>query len=152
MKAIGIIIIAVFFTLVLGETKVKGQTVAIGHVFAEVVESVSASSAAIHDFELSKTADLATTEENLSEKLNLGAITINTGRNITCNIVLTPASLSDAEGNSFTIDTDVKNEMLSAPVSSNGIQTIRLGATPNISQDQASGFYEGSYSVIFAYN
>jgi len=151
MKAAGILIIALFFIITLGSTKVKGQTVAIGHVFAEVVESVSASSAAITDFEFSKSEH--TISNDLStESLNLGAITINTGRNITCNIVLTPASLSDDEGNSFTIDPTVKNGLLSSSTTPNGIQTIQLGAAPRISDSQASGAYEGSYTVIFAYN
>ncbi|HET6559665.1 MAG TPA: DUF4402 domain-containing protein [Prolixibacteraceae bacterium] len=151
MKAWRVLIIAVFFILTLGSTKVNGQTFAVGHVFAEVVESVSASSATISNFELAKSTETVSASLQ-AETLNLGAITINTGRNITCNIVLTPASLKDEEGNSLIMDTAVKNEMLAAPVGSNGIQTIQLGATPAIAQDQALGNYEGSYTVIFAYN
>lgn len=151
MKAGRILIIAVLFILTLGGTKVKAQTVAVGRVFAEVVESVSASSATISNFEISKSSINATADLS-AEILNLGAITITTGKDITCNIVLTPASLKDAEGHSFTIDPAVKNGMSAAPVSSNGIQTIQLGATPTMPYDQASGIYEGSYTVIFAYN
>lgn len=151
MKAGRVLMIAVFFILILGSTKVNGQTLAVGRVFAEVVESVSASSATISNFEIAKSTETFSASVP-TETLNLGAITIHTGNNITCNIVLTPASLKDEEGNSFTIDPAVKNEMLSAPVSSNGIQTIQLGATPAIPYDQAIGNYEGSYTVIFAYN
>lgn len=144
--------IILFFVLNLGKDEVNAQVVAVGRVFAEVVESVSAASATITDFELVK-ADYEAAGDNLApEMLNLGAITINTGKNITCNIVLTQASLSDEAGNNFTIDTSVKNYTASAPVSTNGIQTIKLGATPALSEGQASGLYEGSYTVIFAYN
>lgn len=151
MNAGRVLIIAVLFILTLGNTRVDGQTVAVGRVFAEVVESVSASSATVSNFELSKSSETIAPIQS-ADTLNLGAITIHSGNNITCNIVLTPASLKNDEGNSFIMDTAVKNERLSASVSANGIQTIQLGATPAISQDQASGVYEGSYTVIFAYN
>lgn len=151
MRAIVILIATIFFTYISGGEKVNGQTVAVGRVFAEVVESVSVSSQTISNFELSKSTE-SLSASLPADTLNLGAITIHTGRNITCNIVLTPASLKDEEGNRLTIDTAVKNEMLAAPVSANGIQTVQLGATPAISQDQASGNYKGSYTIIFAYN
>lgn len=151
MKAGRVLIIAVFLILTLGNTKVKAQTVAVGRVFAEVVESVSASSATNTNFELSRSTDAVSASVS-SKSLNLGAITITTGKDITCNIVLTPASLKNGEGHSFTIDPAVKNEMPSAPASSSGVQTIQLGATPAIPYDQAIGNYEGSYTVIFAYN
>lgn len=152
MRAIGILIIAVFFTLGLGGKKVNGQTVAIGHVCAEVVESISAASATIHDFELSKSALQMTNDEPASGTLQLGAITINSGKDITCNIVITSASVTDRQGNAFTIDPAVETTLLTSDVKTPGLQTVKLGANANLSDNQASGMYAGSYTVIFAYN
>ena len=151
MKAISVIILTALFTWVLGGTKVNGQVVAIGHVFAEVVESVSAASATITNFELAKaTENIAT---NLTtESLNLGTITINSGKDITCGIVLKSASLSNSEGNGFTIEPAVKNDLFASVTKPNGSQTIQLGGTTNRANNLASGLYEGSYTVVFAYN
>lgn len=151
MKAGRIWIIFVFLMITLGSTKVNAQVVAVGRVFAEVVESVSASSATISSFELSKSQESVSVGLE-AVGLDLGAITINSGNNITCNIVLTAASLKDELGNSLILNPIVNKGLLSAPVSSNGIQVVQLGATPVVSQDQASGVYEGSYTVIFAFN
>lgn len=145
------LIIIVFFILTLGITKGNAQIVAVGRAFAEVVESVSASSATISNFEISKSTD-AIDASLQKDSLHLGALTIHTGRNITCNIVLTPVLLKDDSGNSLILEPAVKNEMPASPVSPNGIQTIQLGATPVVPYDQAVGNYEGSYTVIFAYN
>lgn len=151
MRAIGVLVIAVFFTLGLGGKRVKGQTVAIGHACAEVVESVSAASATISDFEFTKSTDL-TGRSNAAGKLNLGAITLNSGKDITCNIVLTSAAVTNDQGNAFTIDPAVQNTLHSSDVKTSGLQTVKLGANANLGNNQASGLYEGSYTVVFAYN
>jgi hypothetical protein len=151
MKATVIMIIAVFFFWNLEGSKVSGQTVAIGHVFAEVVEAVSVSSATISNFELAKTTESIST--NLSqETLNLGTVTINSGKDYTCGVVLKPANVSDSFGNGFSIEPVVKNELLASVAKSNGTQTIQLGGMANKGTNQASGLYAGSYTVIFAYN
>jgi hypothetical protein len=150
MKATFVLIMAVFFTWI-GGTNVYGQIVAIGHVTAEVVESISASSSAITSFELAKTTQ-NTVSSLTSEKVNLGAITICSGKDVSCNIVLKPASLSDSAGNGFMIEPAVKNDLLASSTKSNGSQVVQLGGTTNRTSSQASGLYEGSYTVVFAYN
>lgn len=151
MKATTILIIATLLTWILAGSKVCGQTVAIGHVSAEIVESVSAASAAITSFELAKATEITST--NLaSETLNLGAITIFSGKDVTCNVVFKPASLSDSAGNGFMIEPAVQNELFASATRPNGSQTIQLGGTTNRTSSQASGLYAGSYTVVFAYN
>lgn len=147
MKATGALIIAFLFFSLLGGINANAQTVAIGHVSAEIVESVSAASAAITDFELAK-ANQNISTNLISETLNLGTITLNSGRDITCNVVLKTATLSDSQGNGFTIEPAVKSDLLA----SNGSQAIELGGTTNRSGSSASGLYEGNYTVVFAYN
>jgi hypothetical protein len=151
MRATVIIFIAAFLGFTLGGPKVSGQVVAIGHVSAEIVESVSAASATITNFELAKsTNDISTSLT--SETLNLGSITLNSGKDVSCNVVLKPATLSNSEGNGFTIEPAVTTDLLAAAAKANGSQTIQLGGTTNRTSDQASGLYKGSYTVVFAYN
>ena len=151
MKATVIMIIAVFFFWTLGSTKANAQVVAIGHVYAEVVESVSVASATISNFELPKTTKNISTNFT-PESLNLGTITINSGKDIACGVVLKPASVSDSFGNGFTIEPTVSDNLIASSANSNGSQTIKLGGTTNKLINQASGLYEGSYTVVFAYN
>jgi hypothetical protein len=137
MKTLATMMIAALLTL---STSVIGQTVAIGHATAEVIEAVSASASTISSFDLSQD----------SENVKLGAITLFSGRDITCNVVLKAANLSDASGNAFTIEPTVNNN--SAVALANGSNTIQLNGTTNLNNKQASGQYAGSYTVVFAYN
>ena len=151
MKTTTVLIIATFLIWIFTGSDVCGQTVAIGHVSAEIVESVSASSATISSFELAKATENTATNLN-PETLNLGAITIFSGKDVTCNVVLKPAALTDSAGNGFTLEPAVQNDLFASATKANGSQTIRLGGTTNRTSSQASGLYEGSYTVVFAYN
>ena len=82
----------------------------------------------------------------------MGAITVFSGKDITCNVVLKAANLSDASGNAFTIEPTVNNDPNTAVAQANGAQTIQLNGTTNMNSNQASGQYAGSYTVVFAYN
>lgn len=153
MKTILTLILAVILTLTFPGTKVCScQTVAIGHVSAEVIESVSAASESVSDFEI---ATLTAKDTKVMEQtyltsgtLNLGMITINSGRDITCNVVVNSASLSDSAGNGFTVAPELKN----AAFASNGSQTMELSGKTSMASNQPSGLYQGSYTVVFAYN
>ncbi len=137
MKTLATIMIAALLTFT---TSVFGQTVAIGHATAEVIESVSASASTISNFDLTKD----------SENVKLGAITLFSGKDIACNVVLKAANLADASGNAFTIEPTVSNN--TGVAQANGSQTIQLNGTTNMDNNQASGQYAGSYTVVFAYN
>lgn len=147
---------AALFTLTLAEQKVCSQTVATGHVTAEVIESVSAASNAVTSFELAaiEESDDRTFGPSVltSENINLGAITLHSGKNIACNVVVKPASLFDAAGNGFMLKPTVKNNSSASAAKADGSQTIQLGGKSNRSGSQASGLYEGSYTVVFAFN
>ena len=151
MKTTVALCIALFFISTLGGLKANAQIVAIGHVTAEIVESVSAASAAITDFELAK-ATRDTYTNLTAETLDLGTITLHSGTDITCNVVLKPATLSDAQGNGFTIEPSVQNDLMVSNTSPNGSATIKLGGTTSRSVTHDSSLYKGNYTVIFAYN
>lgn len=156
MRTILILIFATVLSLTLAEPKVCSQTIAIGHVTAEVIESVSAESNAVTNFELETIAerDVLHLEQAYltSENVNLGAITLHSGKNISCNVVVKTASLFDAAGNGFTLEPAVKNDSYVSAAKADGSQTIQLDGKTNRSGNQASGLYQGSYTVVFAYN
>jgi hypothetical protein len=149
MRSIFTLVFAVIIIMTLSASKVLSQTIAIGHASAEVVESVSAASNAITSFEL------ATTNSSTgltSGNIDLGAITINSGNSITCNVVVKPASLTNDQGNGFTLDPSVSNNLFASAAQPNGSLTVKLGGKANLGADQAAGLYQGSYTVVIAYN
>ena len=156
MKTTLILIFATILALTFAGMKVCSQTIAIGHVTAEVIESVSAASNAVTNFELETIAqsDARQLEQSYltSENVNLGAITLHSGKNISCNVVVKAASLVDAEGNEFTLEPTIKNNSYASAAKADGSQTIQLNGKANRSSSQASGLYQGSYTVVFAYN
>ena len=157
MKLIYALLISFAFYCTINVAQVNGQVVAIGHATAEVVESVSASSKAVTDFNL-KTASTGAEstlsgQSNLTlEALKMGTITVNSGANIACNLVLKSAILSDTNGNKFTIDPSMTASNMSNSGKADGSQTYQINGTANIAGRQASGLYEGSYTMVFAYN
>jgi hypothetical protein len=156
MKTSLLLIFATVLSLTLAGPTAYSQTIAIGHVTAEVIESVSAASNAVTNFELATIAesDARQLEQSYltSENVHLGAITLNSGRNITCNVVVKSTSLFDAAGNSFTLEPSVNNNSYASSAKANGSQTIQLDGKANKSSSQAPGQYKGSYTVVFAYN
>jgi len=146
MKAILSLMFVVVLTLAsAGVRTCNGQTVVIGHISAEVIESVSASSQAVTNLALN------TNSAGTPSTVNLGALTVNSGSNVAVNVVVNSASLSDSQGNGFTLDPSVNNTLASVAPSS-GSQKLQLNGTANLASDQASGLYQGSYSVVLAYN
>ena len=145
MKAITSLLFATALILGLaGATVSNGQTVAIGHVSAEVIESVSVSTQAA--------TDLAIGAATGATSVDLGAMTVNSGSNYTVNVVVVPTTVSDAQGNSFTLDPAVSTADQGSVAQANGSQTIDLNGTANLASNQASGQYQGSFTVVFAYN
>jgi hypothetical protein len=135
--------------------KVSGQVVAIGHATAEVVESVSASSKAVTGFNLNNTTNGTALNDKVNfstERLNLGSITINSGTNVACNLVIKSARLSDASGNNFMIDPAMNTQDQGDAARADGTQTLQINGTARMLSGQASGLYQGTYTMVFAYN
>ena len=150
MKTITPVILLLVLTLGMTGSKLcSAQVVAIGHITAEVIESVSASSQATTTLSLgSGTSQWAATPPTV----NLGTMTVNSGSNATVNVVLKSATLSNSRGNGFTLDPSLNNNATASVTQSNGSQNIQLTGIANLSANQTSGLYAGSYTVVFAYN
>jgi hypothetical protein len=159
MKTISILIFTAILTMALADFNFcRGQIAIIGNITAEVIESVSVSGEfqtfTNLEFENTVAPDTGSSVQSpiTSGVIDLGSITINSGNNITCNIVVFQASLSDSVGNGFTLDPSIKTDSFATSSKSNGTQTIQLDGKANLALSQASGIYEGSYSVVVAYN
>ena len=140
-------------SLGLAGTKVcSAQTVAIGHITAEVIESVSASSNAVTSFAIGTPTATSLQTSSTSPTVNLGTMTINSGSSATVNVVLKSATVSNTQGSAFTLDPTLNTSALASVAQSNGSQNIQLKGTANLNSGQASGLYQGSYTVVFAYN
>jgi len=130
-------------------TKVCGQVVAIGHVTAEVVESISASSKAVTTFNLNNSDNAGNLNSGI---ISMGTITLNSGASVACNLVIRSATLKDNKGNGFTIDPTVMTPGQGLTARVDGTQSIQINGTTHILKGQASGLYNGSYTMVFAYN
>lgn len=157
MKPKFAILFLVMLLCTINVAKVSGQVVAVGHVTAEVVESVSASSKAVTGFNLksnginsqSASAELGSLTP---EAVSLGTITISSGANVACNLVVHAAALSDTKGHGFNIDTTMNTTNQSYTGRADGTQTLQINGTAQIASGQASGLYKGTYTMVFAYN
>lgn len=140
----------------ISSSDVRGQVVAIGHATAEVVESICTSSKAVTSFHLNVNVNTESTIKeagNLNPAtVNLGVITINSGKSVACNLVIQSAKLSDTKGNGFTIDTTMMIKGQPEPTQVEGPQTIQINGSAHILSGQISGLYKGTYTMVFAYN
>jgi hypothetical protein len=157
MKAYLAILLAVILQSMFAMVNVSAQTVAVGHVSAEVVESVSASSLAITGFEMKNGTNFTASAQSEPagwnyENVSLGEIKINSGIGIACNVVMKPATLSDTNGNDFTIEPFAISSGQADAQRTDGNQTLQLTGRARMMQGQASGLYQGSYTMVFAYN
>ena len=152
--------ITLFLTLLflssLIESNVHGQARVTGHITAEVIEPVHAVSLMITGFKLKNRTGNENTDQPFeiinSEIFNMGAITINSGESMACNIQLRPATLSDNKGNCFTIEPTTLTSGNPNTKRADGSQTLNLSGTARMARGLSSGQYEGLYTLVVVYN
>lgn len=157
MKALFAILLTVAILRIFTVANVCAQIVAIGHVSAEIVESVSASSQAVTGFKLKnanlKSVALQPKQDSWNyENVDMGKFKINSGSDITCNVMIKSAALSDASGNEFILETYATASRQTDTQRTDGNQIIQLKGKARLIQGQVSGLYLGSYTMVFAYN
>jgi len=134
----------------------KAQVVVTGHVTAEIVDAASISPQGVYALEIDKTPDF-TNSINYDDVL-LGEVTVRSGSDVACNIVVKPATVSGSEGELLTMETSLnqrigeESKKLNEWEHTDGDQTLQLTGNVNTLRKQQSGLYEGSYTVVFAYN
>ncbi|NVO21692.1 MAG: hypothetical protein HXX13_18475 [Bacteroidetes bacterium] len=148
--------LSAFFTLlfILSISVAFAQTIAVGHMSAEVVEAVSTSSSVSNNVELNYSSQLMDTEQNslIAENINLGTVQINAGANLVCNLSIKPATLVDDKGNDFSFNPIASYNGKMETQRVEGSQSIELSGLASLNSNQASGIYRGSYTVVFAFN
>jgi len=137
----------------LGAAKAGSQTIAMGHISAEVVESVSASSFASTDFVIGNQV-LSSAENGIfsADNIQMGTIRINSGQDVACNFNFKPALLFDGNGNEIKLQpySEVNGNTGNQRV--DGAQTLVLKGTAQLGSYPVNGLYKGSYTLVFAYN
>ena len=134
MKAIYFLLIFSIFAFGLNKNT-NAQVVAIGHICAEVIESVSIVSTAI--------TDLIIDRNSTNSTINMGKITINSSNSVVTNVLITQATITNGQQTfSITPSTDT---------TISGSKTIDITGTTNLTSD-ASGNYQGLYAMTVVYN
>jgi len=132
------------------------QTVAVGHVTAEVVEAVSASSFVSTDFSLGTNSDIVNGSDlesaMISNNISIGKIEISAGEGIACNLTIKADRVTDKNGNNFSLEPTASCNGQQDAQQIQGTQTIELAGQAILASNQASGSYSGSYTLVFAYN
>lgn len=157
MKTIFSLILTLIFICVLNIPKVAGQSVAFGHVSAEVLEEVSAVSKANTAFNLKNNnvnANLAVSGQLSLDpgSLDLGSLTINAGKSIACQVMVQPAKLSDSKGHGFVIEPSIKTNSPEELPLTEGAQTLQINGRARLLKSQATGLYKGTYTIVLAFN
>jgi len=119
---------------------VSGQSVATGHVTAEIIGEVVSISNPGSDKEY---VTFPQKNKQDSAPLILGELRLNVNQEVIFNTVVTPSSISNRNGKELLIANDgiatLKNEIV-----------VHLKAEP--ANGQPSGFYKGFFNVTLAFN
>ena len=135
---------AIIFALILS-LNVNAQITVTGHVTAEIVEAVSASSG---------TNDLLSLQQNAStQNLDLGNFTLNGGSNSICAVVVNSTQLTGENGTEVSFNANSNIENGNAVMSNDGSQVFNFkGDTDSEILSLNDNNYAGEYNVVFAYN
>lgn len=150
-----------YFTLIIslvlaGTGTGFAQTVATGHITAEVIESISASSQAVTNLSLETTIanniqsqELQTSTNSI---VNSGAMSLNSGNTFTVNVVLKSEPDSSSQENDSKTELLPDNSELVTNPSSDSLELIPINGTSKVADALLSGHNHGTYTVVFACN
>lgn len=120
------------------------QTTVTGHVFAEVVESVSASS---------YSQSSVTMQRNQTAGIDFGQIDIKSAASASCSLILGRAILTSNNNQQIAMETSAYSNQNLEGNAINGMQSINLQCLPNESTlDMAATEYTGNVNIVLAYN
>jgi hypothetical protein len=148
-------IFLIFCTLAV--MKVGAQATALAYAGVEIVEAATAISSPITSFELKNDRgayqnQLSSDSPSDKNQLDLGEIRINSSSAVACNMVLNPARLLDQNGNDLQVTLSARTTDNTNGMCTRGSETVKLNGTAQLSANQVSGFYSGSYTLVFAFN
>lgn len=118
-----------------------GQVRVTGHVSAEVVESISASS--------NCNIDMTFNAPEL-KNFELGSFSVSSNASSTCTLIVDKVNVSNRNGESFALETTIPGSERAMVADQNGNHSLTLNAGRE--ELLANGQYQGNYGVTFAYN
>lgn len=134
----------VILVLIMAAVKGPAQTKVRGHVFAEVVESVSANSSS---------QSSVTIQRNQTDIIDFGQIEIKSEASASCAILLGRANLISNNNQHISMETSAYSTISFQRNASNGNLSINLQCLPDKSiLDQNATFYQGEIQIVLAYN
>lgn len=120
------------------------QTTVTGHVFAEVVESVSASTYSQSSF---------TIQRNQTDVIDFGQIEIKSTETASCSLILGRANIRSNTNQQIAMQTSASSSQSMMGNAINGIQSISLQCHPNESgSNLTASQYKGDINIVLAYN
>lgn len=140
IAATGVLILALILTGVISVAQVKVT----GHVFAEIVEAVGATSSTNNSLQIQQNA--------VSNNMELGEIAVSGGSLAACAVMITTTDLKGIDG-SHAAFTAIPEANSSSNLNQNGTQIIKLqGFAGNEILGNPDKVYAAQYNVVFAYN
>jgi hypothetical protein len=134
----------VFSILALSITAGFAQTTVTGHVFAEVVESISASNYSHSLFSIRR---------NDTKGIDFGQIDIKSAGSASCSLILGKVFLTGNNNQHIVMDTSAYSTQILEGNAINGVQSISLQCHPGDSElDFDASEYSGNVNIVLAYN
>lgn len=172
MKTLILIAAGIICSLTLTPGKANAQATATGHIFAEVVEGVTAGESTSMNFGRFSTGDQGgsiivptsgaaistSTVVPADSNINPATFSVSGAKDATFSVTLPqgPATLTNISGGSMKVTdwTATSGQGSDAYILAGGIQTVKVGATLQVGSinDNPKGIYTGSYKITFAYN
>ena len=116
-----------------------------GHVYAEVVEAVSATSSTNNSLQIQQNA--------VSSNLELGEITLNGGASAACNVMISSTELTGMNGSQAAFVALPFANSMPTSLDENGQTVIKIqGKAGEEILENPDKVYAGGYNVVFAYN
>lgn len=137
-------ILPIVFLMILA-AGLTAQVTVTGHVTAEVVEAVSATSG---------TNNLLSLQQNATpDNLDLGSFTLGGGSNAICSVIVNSTQLTGDNGNMVNFNANASLSNNTGLLDERGTQVFNFkgDAGKEIMNNQDKN-YAGQYNVVFAYN
>ncbi|MCX6226443.1 MAG: DUF4402 domain-containing protein [Bacteroidia bacterium] len=172
MKKLKLITLGITSFLAFASGGATAQVTAAGHIFAEVIDAITAFESSPMNFGRFSTGDqggsivipasgaaVSTSSVITTDsEINPATFSVSGAKDATFSVTLPegPTTLTSHTGDTMTVTdwTATSGKGDDAYILAGGIQTVKVGATLQVGSinDNPKGIYTGSYKVTFAYN
>lgn len=172
MKSLILTTAWIICSLTLTSGRANAQATVTGHIFAEVIEGITATESSSMNFGRFSTGDQGgsiitpgngaatstSTVVTADNNINPATFSVSGAKDVTFSVTLPagPTTLTNISGGSMRVTdwTATSGQGNDAYVLAGGMQTVKVGATLQVGtiNDNPKGIYTGSYKVTFAYN